>query len=557
MKRSKIILCIAALLLFAVLLSSCGATKISPIKNLSKVLNADYDLAYESYKEGSELKELKGYKPVMHYNDATGDEELYHSDEFLIFFKVETDGKTTQKVFSFRSGSVILELKNTKDTAYSVDFVEDQLTGEDQPVFVVTKTVIDTESEEEDVEPEVTYTLYDATAQEVAKSEIASDVKVVADYIIFNYVAYTADKDGKLTKAFDLPEYMNVDFIVYYNDVYFYSADEMGVYVYDTQFNRVSAWFVPEYDDESLYDLDMFILNNGDILVQYMVVLDEDAAKYDITTVVDGETLKIDLASVLVSAKNGKAKTLELDYIIDNIESNYDLYDEDEDDNAFTNGFENIAYICPIVDGKILNSPADRDVVLMNNKAKITKSLKVVDYQVAEVPTKISDGRYAVSTLDGGMVVIDEKGEVIHSINNFGFDDIVGAYFVGERAIYDMDLNVAYDLAVKNVEVVEVIGDTIFIKKGTAKEYSIISLCGGEEKTVYTYTEDTEKLLVFTNGMYYLVDEDGNYEYFNEKGESLVKISDEHGVFAKSEEHGVIVFKTADIVDAKYYVIKK
>ncbi len=556
MKRSKIILCVAALLLFAVLLSSCGATKISPIKNLSKVLNADYDLAYESYKEGSELSALKGYQPVMHYNENSDSDELYHSEEFLIFFKVETDGNITQKVFSLRSGSVILELKNTKDTFYSVEFVEDELTDEDQPVFIVTKTVIDTEAEE-DVDPEVTYILYDATAQEVAKSEIASDVEVVADYIIFDYVAYTADKDGKLTKAFDVPEYMNVDFIVYYNDVYFYSGDESGVYVYDTQFNRVSAWFVPEYDDASIYDLDMFILNNGDILVQYMVVLDEDAAKYDITIVKDGETLKLDLVSVLVSAKNGKAKTLELEYVIDNLESNYDLYDEDEDDNVFTDGFENIAYISPIVDGKILKSPADKDVVLMNNKAKITKSLKVVDYQVAEVPTKISDGRYAVSTLDGGMVVIDEKGKVIHSINNFDFSNIVGAYFIGERAIYDMNLEVAYDLAVKNVEVIQVIGDTIFVKKGTDKEYSIISLCDGEEKTVYTYTKDTKKEFKFADGMYYLVDEDGNYEYFNEKGESLVKITAEHAVFATSEEYGVVVFKTADILDAKYYVIKK
>ena len=565
MKRSKIILSVAVLLLFAVLLSSCGATKISPVKNLSKVLNADYDLAYESYKEGSEISELKGYAPVMRLNedvdlnDGPEQGEMVKSDEFLLFFKLDADGNSIYKVFSFRSGSVILEVRNTKDTFYDVEFIEDE-SGVDQPVFVVTKTVIDIDAKEgEAADPVVTYTLYDATAQALDTSEISSDVKVVADYIMFDYVAYTSDKDGKLTKAFDIPEYMDLDLIFYYNDVYFYYGDKKGIYVYDREFNRVSAWFNPDYGDDSLLEdeIGLNIFNNGDILVQYMIVLDEDAAKYDITKVKNDITFKLDLVSTLISVDNGKAKDIELDYIVERVDCNCDLYDEDEEDNEFTQDFENIAYIYPIVNGKVLSSPADRDVVLMNNKAKITKSLKVVDYQVAEVPTKISDGRYAVKTLDGGMVIIDEKGKVLHSVNNFELGDIVGDYFVGERAIYDMDLNVAYDLSVKNVKVVYVIGDTVFIKKGTDKEYSIISLCDGEEKTVYTHTKDTKKEFEFGNDFYYTIDADGNYEYFNEKGQSLVKITEEHTVFANSSEHGTIVFVTADPLNIKYYVIKK
>jgi hypothetical protein len=37
-----------------------------------------------------------------------------------------------------------------------------------------------------------------------------------------------------------------------YNDNYFYGVNDYGIYVYDREFNRVSAWFIPDYEDDSI-----------------------------------------------------------------------------------------------------------------------------------------------------------------------------------------------------------------------------------------------------------------------------------------------------------------
>lgn len=541
MKRSKIILCVATLLLFAILLSSCGATKISPIKNLTKVLNADYDLAFESYTKAEKIEDLKGYIT----------DEGFISDEFAVFHKLDGTS-TTYKVLSFRTNTIILEFTTTKDTEYSFKLIEDQ------PALIVTKTVTETGDDLLDLLPEITstYTLYDASAQIVATSETHSGARIVDDYIIFDYVAYTADDEGKLSKEFDLPEYMNVENFYDYNDNYFYGVNDYGIYVYDREFNRVSAWFIPDYDDDSIENFDLHILNNGDMVAQYMVVLDEDADKYDVTIVEDGVTKKMDFVSVLISAKNGKAKNIDLDYVISYVMTNNDLYDDDEENNYFTDSFENIAIINPIVDGKILYSGADKDIVIMNNKAKATKSLKVVDYQTAEIPEPIGEGLYAVETLEGGVLVIDEKGKLVHAFNNSALS-VVGDYFVGKRAVYDMDLEVVYDLSQKDVEILKIMGDTILIKSGTDKEYSVIALCGGEEKTVYTHTEKSKTDFgVLSSYFYYIKNENGEFEYFNEKGDSIITTEEKFAYVGMSYEHDSILLVTA-AKTVEYYVVKK
>lgn len=540
MKKSKIIMCVSMLLLFAVLLSSCGSTKVMPIRNLTKVLNPDYEIDVEPYTFAEEITELKGYTVYGRASD---------SDDFVVFTKGEAPS-ITYKVFSYRSNSVILEFTTSKDTVYSFGFLRGK------PVIIVKKTVTEESDNLLDPIPKITntYTLYDATAQAVATSETESMPRTVDDYIVFEDVVYTADDDGKLSKEFDLPEYMDIKNFCGYNDKYFYTSNLIGISVYDREFKRVSAWSLPNYGDESVENLDLHFLDNGDMIAQYTVILDEDADDYDIIEVKNGVTKKLDLVSVLISAKNGRAKDIDLDYIIETVITNDSLYDENKENNRYTDGFHNIAYIKPIVDGKILNSSADKDIVLMDNRGRLTNSLKVVDYQLPDLAKKIADGLYTVTTLDGGVMVIDEKGKIVHAFNNYVFK-VVGDYFVSEKAVYDMDLEVVYDLSAKNVEVTNIIGNTIFIKSGDTDEYSIITLRDGEQKTIYTHTSKTKTEFGVLSYFYYIKGEDG-YQYFNEKGDCILTTDNMLEYVAESVDHEIVLLTSSEKT-TKYYKVNK
>lgn len=551
MKRSRIILLVTALLLSAILLTSCAGGKIAAVKDVSAVLNVDYDLSSEPYTKSTELSALAG--------TTTNPENA--SDEFMIFALEDTEDytKTTYKVLSLRSDSVILSFTTDENTSFAFTPVQDF------PALLVTKTVV-ADVEDFEITPEITttYYLYDAAAQLIASSETASEVTQIADLLVYDHVAYKVDNEtGKLVKELEIPEYMNISYMVDYNDTYFYALTESGISLYDRSFNRVSTWTAPDFDDDSIYDLNFYILNNGDMIVQYFVVLDEDTTKYDLTIVDGEETIKADLVSALITAKNGKSKELKLEYVIDDITRNSDLYDDDKtaEENYFVDKFENIATIRPIVDGKILSSEADKNIVLMNNKAKLGKSLKIVDNQAAELPTKIADGLYSVPMLDGGVTIVDAKGNVVHSMNNSL--SVVGNYFVGDRSIYDMDLKSVYDLSKKDVEIFDTLGDTILIKSGADDDYKIISLRAGEEKVIYTYNESsTSSFEVIDDSVYCIMDDNGNYSYYNEAGTKLISTTNELTAIHTSYEHDKIVLvsvpeEITDTDKVTYFVFSK
>ena len=292
------------------------------------------------------------------------------------------------------------------------------------------------------------------------------------------------------------------------------------------------------------------------MVAQYMVVLAEDASSYDIISVEDDKAKKYSFVSVLISVKTGEATNISLGYVIDYVMTNNELYDKDDENNYFTDKFENIAYIKPIVDKKILYSPAYEDIVLMDNEAVAKKSLKMVSYQEAEIPEKISDGLYAIDTIDGGAVVVDKKGKIIHAFNNSVFS-VVGGYLVSDRVVYDMNLEIVYNLSGKDVELLEFMGDTILIKNGTDEEYSIIAIFDGKVETVYTHTEKSKTQFgILASYFYYIEDKDGNFEYFNEKGESLLTSAEELVFVGMSYEYDTILLASTG-ENVKYYVVKK
>ncbi len=524
MKKTRIVLLTAILLTVVMLMTSCAS--------VGKVLNKKYDVAADVYSSNVILSELTGYEPIE------------YNGEFILFRS--TDGVTvSNKVFSMNSATVVATFADTAFT-YDIDLYEGL------PVFTVTKTEVDINGEGGILD--TTYTLYDSTGASIVTTDYApASPAAFGEVIVYNFAAYDVAENGALTKACDVPEYLALGGCDYFNDEYYYTLGNM-ITVYDHSFNAVATWSFPQYADQS----NSFVLNNGDILVQYVYTADEDAKKYDISTTADGESVKLNLESYIISANNGKAKKLKLDYFVQNVVTNYELYDKDAEktENRFTKKFENIAYIVPIVDKKIDLSEANVDIVLMNNKGKAKGSLKLLDGEATGLPRKIGDDLYQVNTLTGGAIV-KGSGKLVKAYNNSLRR--CGASFIGEVAIYDLELNVIYNLVENRAEVIGYVGDTVYVRAENDTGYTVLSFRDGASTTLYTYNEsDTSPALSFSivEGVgYKTVDSaSGDHKYYNAKGELLATTTYDLVKVSASSEYGIIVMRAASSEDITYHV---
>lgn len=512
MKKSKILVLVAALLVAVMALTACGGSVA-----IKDYLNPDYDTSAPVFTTAEKISALKDYS--------------YISDNgyIAVFSMIAEDDVTdrTYKLVSLADGSVIATLHKADTVSTFVAY---------GPAYIVTSI---TTAEDAD-EPITTHTLYDVTGSAIATSEDVSTASVLNynEFLLYDRVLYEIDAKGALTKVIDVPEYVSVDIDIVTDD-YFYVESENAVIVYDREFNYVSFYELPGYATEESF----FVLDSGDMLIQYWVELDSEATKYDIYEVSEGLTVKFDLVTLIVSAEDGSAKEIKLNYLVEEVVSNSELYDAEDDNNMFIeDSFENIAILIPIEDGKVNEASSAADICFMDNKGKVGASLKLFDDMIAyNVPQKIADNVYAAYGASG-IVLVDGEGEIIKRVTNFRNLEMAGNYFVGEYAIYSADLSeVVYDLKANDVEDVEIVGDSVFMNiEMDDDEYKVVLFADGETKTIFnSKTMSEEKSLGFVDAIdgYYIYDiAEDEYTYYNAKGEKLIKTATEVKFIATGED---------------------
>ena len=537
MKKLKLLGLLAMMLVVATVLCACGT-----LGNLNKVFNKDFDVTEKLFKEAAEIEDLKDFALIA------------SNDDFAVFAKDKE-----QKVYNFRTNEVAETYKNDDDATYAISL----LAG--MPAYCVTKTTEDVVSKE----------YYDATGENFANVEDVEKeigaVKTVGDkLLIINAVAYIADlAEGKLEEKGAVPAYVSIDKLGGFNGEYFYAITEgySSVIIYDIDFTPVAIWNAPSYAAESTR---MFILNNGAVLVQYSVVLDEDAKKFDYYMGGD----KYDLVSLVINTK-GKVKDVDLDYVVMELNANSYYYDDakTEEENAFTDKFENIAVIARIEDQKIDANPINWDLVLMNNSGKAQKSLKLVDGQIVYddeiiLPTKLTADLFEVKTVYG-TAIINNKGKVQFAatadVNYFG-----GYFYVAGRAIYDLEFNVVYDLIENDAAIIGMTGNTIFVTATTEKKddaavkTETLAFIGGaaEGEVVDTWEKDGKNDKIFKiessiDGYSIYDPEAKTYTYYAADMTELLEVEAEITYVASGNDGDVAIFSVKDDDGVKYYAFTK
>lgn len=523
MRKVKILSLILAIVMLAVTFASCG------VCSYESVFNDDYDLSAKPVSEVKTISELEGYT-------------FENSNEyFAIFKKATSEGSAsiTHKVYSFVSQSVV-GVFTTTDT-YSYDI---RLCG-NIPGFVTVGSKI--KSGESTEETSVTMTLYNEKGTSVASADERVTAKAVGNMYIFNYAAYIVGEEGTIQKKMDIPEYLMIDNINDSNDEYIYYFDDgevetenedgetvvensgdVKVVIYNTEFIPVATWTLPTYAD--LVE-DMFVLENGDVLVQYTKKIDPLAEEFDLYDFDNkGNVAKYDLVTLIIEADGGDTDEVDLEYIVSSLITNSELYDENEDNNYYNDSFDNMAIVNPIIDGEVDYSDSATDIVVMDNDGDISGSLKLVEGQMATLPKMIDEGIYIVDTAFG-QAVVDDGGDVIQYINNDV--SVKGRYIVTSRAIYDSEMTKVYDLKANKASVVGAIDDTIFIKQKSGSSNAIIAYKAAKyndgteiKRTVTSSTASEEFALRSEIGGYQLYDKTtSKYNYYTVDGK-LIKSFD-------------------------------
>ncbi|MBE6693817.1 MAG: hypothetical protein E7589_03535 [Ruminococcaceae bacterium] len=540
MKKTKSILLAVMALVLAALLCACSSGSSADI---GKLINTEYDLTEELYTKMEELDELSGYAYVG-------------GNEWLgVFADVDLkNGTSAYKILNLAKGEVVITLEN-EDYLYTVH-AEDGV-----PALHVVKTEIGDSIKDL---LDSTYTLYNVNGDKLTTNdryEPEAPEMFTDDLLIYDHAAYSVDENGNASHAFDIPEYLMPmgSYTAQSTDKYFVLTYSEKAVVLDREFNRVSSYVFPE---NATGGAECNVLNNGNLLVQYFAELPEDATDYDVYCGADGADFasleankKYDMVSLLVDASNGSTRELSLDWCVAYSVCGSEI--RRLGDGQIADGVENLAVVLPIIDKRLCGGEGYIRTALLSNDGKL-EWVQYVENQGFNTPTKIADGVYYMATLDGA-VLLDKDGKVTKTLNHPNLVQ-VGAYFIGDVAIYDLELNSVYNLAQNDAEVLGVVGGSVFVEQETEDGYKIVMLRGGEEKTVYTYDDDTKEQPEFElNGHFgYTVSdkESGETEYYNAAAELIDTVDVSLINIAVNDNYDNLYFAGEDGGEPIYYVIK-
>ena len=343
------------------------------------------------------------------------------------------------------------------------------------------------------------------------------------DLVVKDNSVYREDKDGKLTlvKSYDLDKIPNIftkkgDY--YYGSYSFNGEEDYSIGIYDKELNRIASYEIPTYAaDVNTLEL----LNNGDIFVQYSVLLDDDETSYDYIeeNYYAGSPTKYDLVTVIVKASDGTVTNLKnVNYIVTKIISTK----SDNEDKQYYNAekLDNIAKVLYIKDNKWIDySDENYSLIAMANDGSIVAPIEL-GKDIKSIPIPLGGGMFSVTNVHGVRHILNSKGEIVTNVTAaYG-----SKYFHTEKAIYDVNGTVVYDLKANDATLTN-LGNAYLIesyKGDIATVYLFadgkttqIGVLNGADKSIdrygvlgntyYTYSSKTEK-----------------YTYFNTAGEQLV-----------------------------------
>ena len=530
MKKMRFVALLALMMATVMLLSSCWFGGLSVKKWI------DSKAVYKATPVLSQSVEASGIP-----DNAT----LRVREGRLMYFTTVTaniPSYTVHVVYDIVENKEVAKVTEDVDTDYEVVLTSVTVEGEDVPYFYITETT----------EGKRKITLYDVTGGEgVASQSECEAPENYCDLVYFDGAYYRMKKNGSLAKAFSWSALKKRPSIEEQYGDYYYEMDDAGVVIYDASLEPVSSYTYPANAYAVSGEmLNVSILEKGNLLVQYLVPLPDTAKKYSFTIVSDEQLLKVDLHTVLVKAKSGKAKEIGCDYwFIEGIESTV----ADEDYIGIKPA--SFALAVKIEKDMALNLyNYDEDLfgtlVSINKKGEV-KALKQFENEKVLDVYMVAKSRFIVETVSGREYLVDEKAEVLGEISEGSY--YRDSFFICDGRIYNWSLSEKYNYRAQKYEVNTVMNNAVIFE---GEDGEVLKYYDGQTTTLVAKNSNTQELYTVSSRYYVLEDMSGGYTVYNEAGQKLVESN--NAFYAVASFADYVLLRTSNgLVDDIYYRLSK
>ncbi len=259
-----------------------------------------------------------------------------------------------------------------------------------------------------------------------------------------------------------------------------YETEKYG-YFFDMD-NASGAYFLEVYDKNTFqcildhhyfkkisYYPDVFFLEDGDVLVQYVEALSEESNLTPDYT--DSMGFQYRVTWELLDVELGKTETIELDFVIDTLYSNYELNEMEIPGFDATEHVVNYAVVSPIENGKLSNPVVkvlDNDLsVLLDMTSLVPEHL--LDFFAMQFEenllgfTVLESGDYLVDLHDivTPKAIVSKDGVLRAYLPADA--ELVGSYVVTSKGVYDYDMKALYSFEENNLQWEFILGNKIIV----------------------------------------------------------------------------------------------
>ena len=463
--KKKVLALVAALLCVVMVLAACSNTaKFDDALALDSYV--DENLTYTKAENVTVKGEPGGYEGKL----VLLEDENENGDAVYSVYNVDTNAT----VFTATESRTV-----TGDTTVSVEYEIEFEEVWDDHVILAVYTYTETQTPT-DVTEKCSVAYYDAKGAQFANfDDIKDEPKYgeVMDLIRIENKVYRVAADGSVAAVCDIAYYAELPALQAQVGDYYYAYTDINakssIYVYDGALTLVQHYEIPSYANGGVW-----ILNNGNLLIQYSYATDLVADDDDYDYVV--EIAKVKMESYVLNVKNGKVKKADLeDWLVSDVIARDVVWSDDTEAGWGTKGFnadiENIAVASPIED-KLLNTAqtAKKHVIL----SKRGKAGDVIDGYIAGMDAStlvmLTTNRFAVKNYAGKWFLLNEEGNSLGEIPAPNTINKNEKYMVIGDRIYDYNLSMLYDVSE--------------LRDQTMLAHSIL------------YTNDEGETLLFANG---------------------------------------------------------
>ena len=309
---------------------------------------------------------------------------------------------------------------------------------------------------------------------------------------------------------------------------------------------------------------DIFILEDGDILIQHRVSIPEESNLQPDFVTSTGS--KHQIVHQLLDVETGLLKEVELDFVIEELSSNFYLSRREDLGVAITEHVVNFAAVYPFADGML----ASREIRVLDNDLSVMFTLEAL------VPEQSYHGYYTnllgFTVLESGdylvdlenvirpMAIVSASGELRAYLPEGA--QVVGDLVLTDTGIFDYDMNLLYSLEEHDCDNAFVLGDKILVAKTDPESFE-----EGFETAVYEIVYENGALTerdpmiygtsVFETDSDYFIVYDGKYKLYNTELEHIMTTAEEMRLFRFDENYlvytnlqGIPLLYTVDVVTA-------